>query len=619
MKKSHIGPVSIPCHIRDIRNFLLRNPKYLQTVDQFSKYESLPVPLLNKLFKRVQHAKTLKAFQLKWSYFPALQVNPGHIKSIFKHHCKTIEKHDVLVLEYATPYDYKNLFVPLKQVKTASVYSNKDIKRALALKNLKKLIIRFTHEIPNYTLLRILLRRLIHLKNLYFTVTPNMFSSLLGVIDQIEAINERNINIEFIIEGDQENLIIPKLKAKTRESIQKLNFQSIRSETLLNKVLAEKIPVFSQLKSLMLGFSNITTQTAICLGHLSALSKLEHLSLVFTENRLKNVAAEVTRRLKFPPSLVSLELSIPLYLRSLVCKNKVILRNPNITNLRYPWRHINIFEDEPSFNSLFHSLANAKGLKTMTLDFNMLEEFNPHYTNFIVSILKRVPNLCSFETYLKDTTLDKNKESGKGCFDLFPFLEVCSKLEKAEQIEISMPNLLFDDAEFHPSTKCLKSLTIGVNENDEDKPLKFTNISRFVKKLLKTLYKTSPDLVNLTLDFNEVVDETKLLMRFCLIERFKKLEGLGLRFTLKKCDQTVSQEVGRILQALRSLNTMVLKFTDSNKKIYGIQNFIKYHKSLRDMLVQLNESSWIDNDYFMDPLRCQIMQDFLVEDQDGGN
>jgi len=255
----------------------------------------------------------------------------------------------------------------------------------------------------------------------------------------------------------------------------------------------------------------------------------------------------------------------------------------------------------------------------MTLEFNMLEEFNPHYTNFIVSILNRVPNLCSFETYLKDTTPDKDKEPGKGCFDLFPFLDVCSRLEKAEQIEISMPNLLFEDAEFNPSTKSLKSLTIGVNESDEDKPLKFTNISRFVKKLLGTLYKTSPDLVNLTLDFNEVVDETKLSTRFNMIKKFKKLEGLGLRFTLKKCDQTVAHEVGKILQELRSLNTMVLKFTDSNKKIYGIQNFIKYHKSLRDMLVQLNESSWIDNDYFMDPLRCQIMQDFLVEDQDGAN
>jgi len=253
----------------------------------------------------------------------------------------------------------------------------------------------------------------------------------------------------------------------------------------------------------------------------------------------------------------------------------------------------------------------------MTLDFNLLEEFNPHYTNFIVSLLKRVQNLTSFEAYIKDTTTDEAKIEGKGCFDLYPFFKAFSKLEKVEQIEISMPNLIFEDAELSSETKCnLKSLTIGINENDESKSIKFANISLFVTRLLKRLSESSPSLVNLTLDFTEVVTERKLLNRFNLIKNFKRLEGLGLRFILKKCTHLTAMEVGRALQSLERLNTMVLKFIESDKKIYGIQNYIRYHTSLRDMLVQLNESSWIDNDYFMDPTRCQIMQDFLNEDQD---
>lgn len=616
MKKFQPSSVSIPCHIRDIKNFIVKRPKHIRSVEQISKYESLPVPLLTKFFKQVQRAKTLKAFQLKWSYYPALQINAGHVKSIFRHHCKTIQKSDVLILYFFTPFNYKSLFTPLKACKTVSVYSNRDMKKSLALNKVENFAMKFTHEDPDYHLFKTILRRLKNMKALYLNVNSSVFNSLFTILNQSKIIEERGIKVEVTIEGDQGNLAFPKLHSKAREKIAKLNFQSIQSDAFLNKVLTEKLYIFHQLQTLMISFGNITTQTAYYLSHLSGVQRLQHLSLSFNESRLKNVAAEITRRLKLPPSLVTLELSMPLYLKSLITRNKVCLKNIHTQNI-YSWRDRNIFEDEPAFQTLFQSFAAAKELKAMTLDFNLLEEFNPHYTNFVVSLLTRVQNLTSFEAYIKDTTTDEAKIEGKGCFDLYPFFKSFSKLEKVEQIEISMPNLIFEDAELSSESKCnLKSLTIGINENDESKSIKFANISLFVTKLLKRLSESSPSLVNLTLDFTEVVTERKLLNRFNLIKNFKKLEGLGLRFILKKCTHFTAMEVGRALQSLERLNTMVLKFTDSDKKIYGIQNYIRYHTSLRDMLVQLNESSWIDNDYFMDPTRCQIMQDFLTEDQD---
>jgi len=597
-----MGPMSVPSHVQDLRKLVIRRYKYLRKVEQYSNDESMPICLFSKLFKTIKTAKSLSTLHFKWAYLTALNIKPGVIKLIFRRHCKTIKEFDISIMNQNVFESIKSLATPLKNLTTASIYTSLDIKNTSALPSIKHLVIQFDENKNHYEPLLKVLRRLQRLQTIQFIIEPYSLSQVLYLMNHLTRNNGRDIDFQIVIMGDQQTMNIPKIHRNTLQKVARFSFESIRSEDLLIDVLTRLVFGFNQLKSLVLQFSDIRTDTIQFLAHFKNLPKLEDLRIKYLDTKSKAKASKIITSIKFPASLKTLELSMPLQLKGLIAKNKQYLGERKSKN--YAWRRQNIFEDEPAFQPLFESMNDSKNIKTVVLDINLLEEFNPHYTSFFISLLNRMPDINSFHVNLTDRTKNAAKLKGAACFDLAYFLEACSKMQRIEQIEILMPNFLFEDTGFEMKFQngCLKGLAVAIIEDNETSTVNFTNINKFVKNLLGKLIETTPNLINLTLDFTETIDENTLLTRFNLINKLTKLEGLGLKYQLTKCSKSTIESVGRILRSLSRLNTMFLKFSQSDEILCEINEYIKHHNHFRDVLVQVNDASWIDNDYFMDKI-----------------
>jgi len=604
MSKSVIGPVSVPSHVQDLRKLVLRRYKFLRKVEQYSHDESMPICLFSKLFKTIKKAKNLEKLHFKWVYSTSLNIKPGLIKLVFRRHCKAIQNFDISIMTPDVFESIKNLSTPLKNPSCASIYTISDMKSTSALPKIKHLVVQFDENKNHYEPLLKMLRRLQHLETIQFMIEPFSLAQVLQLMNYLTQNKSRDIDFKIMIIGDQQQMNIPTLNRNTLQKVIKFSFESIRSEELLNDILIRLVFGFNQLRSLALHFSDIRTDMIPFLAHLKSLSNLEDLRIKYLETKSKAKAAKVLTNLKFPSCLKYFELNMPLHLKGLITKNKQFLGTGKAKN--YVWRSQNIFEDEPAFLPLFESMNDSKNIKTVVLDINLLEEFNPHYTSFFVSLLQRLPDINSFHVNLTDKSKNSAKMKGAACFDLAYFLGACSKMSKIEQIEVLMPNFLFEDSDFEVNFQNgnLKGLAVAVIEDSESSTstVSFKNINKFIKNLLNNLIETTPNLINLTLDFTEVIDENTLLSRFNLIKKLEKLEGLGLKYQLTKCSKSTIVSVGRILRSLVSLNTMFLKFSQSDEILCEINDYIKHHNHLRDVLVQVNDASWIDNDYFMDKI-----------------
>jgi hypothetical protein len=607
---------SLPCNVKDIQTFILRKPKFMRRVEQFNGDETLPSHLIFQFFKKLMDSKCIQAFDLKWNYSPGQHTKPEIIKAIFKRHCQSMRKYAIKVVNSNLPYHYNNLWMPLKNVLTLSIDNNKDIRKLLVLRTAENVSIHLRIGVVNYRTLYNVLYRLPNLKNLQIICLPEALNDVLLIIDELTVMKKKSIKFEIIAEGQEHHTDIPKLQTRINERIGQMSFQHISPETLLDNLFINKSLFFSHLKILKMEFNNIDEQPITYFRYLREVTGLEKLTLIISECQDKAVAGCVIKDLKLPLSLQTLELNIPLHLSSLLKHTKHLIRKSHNFQKELLWRNRNIFEEEPSFVSLFETFEEAKKMKRIVFDFHLLEDFNPHYTNFIVSILSRLRNISALEIQVRSNVEGETKNQDQGCFDLLPFFKVCSMMPYVEQIDILMPNLLFTGAEFNPITTCLKSFTIGVDEKDEEKPIKFENISKPVEKLLKTLTKYSPDLENLNLDYGEVLTQETLAKRFWIIQKFQKLEALGGRFFIHKCNKNTVRNIGTVLRSLKRLNIVLLKFLETGKTIYNIENYIKYHKSIKNMLIQFNDSAWMDNDCLVDPLRCDIkeMKQFIAGD-----
>jgi hypothetical protein len=578
----------------------------MRVVDQFNEDELLPPHLLFRFFKSTKSVKQLKTLNLNWNYLPGIHARPEIIKSVMKRHCQSIQKFDTVVLDQVKSYHFKNLYVPLKRVVTASLDNDKDIKRLLALKTLENLKINVKSETLDYKKLETVLMRQPHLKHLNIVCLPKSLDQILLILEKLKVSKQGQINFEVSIGGHQDPNQIIRMHTIVNERIREMNFHLASPNETMRSFFTGQPLIFNTLQTLKLEFSEVNLQTTTYLKHLEHFNNLEHLSIAFIHCQDKDIAGNIIKNLRIPTSVKKLELNIPLHLSSLLTSTKQMIKKNKVYKRNFPWRNRNIFEEESVFESFFQNFSNAKQLHTIAFDFHMLEGFNPHYTNFIISVLNRVQNITALEIQVNDHFQDKTVNRSTTFFDLAPFFRACSTMPYVEQIDMLMPNLLFKDAEFTPVTKNLKSLTIGVDEREEDNPIKFKDISKSVEKLLRTLSRNAPELVTLSLDFAEELDQESLVKRFYMIQKFKKLEALGARFFVGECDQLTTQQIGQVLKSLTQLNMLLLKFFNTDKTIYGIENYVKYHKYIRNILIQFNESTWMDNECLLDPLNCQI-------------
>lgn len=605
--KSTFISSSLPCTAKDIQSFVSRRPKFMRVVDQFNEDELLPPHLLFRFFKSTKSVKQLKTLNLNWNYLPGIHARPEVVKSVMKRHCQSIQKFDTVVLDQVKSYHFKNLYVPLKRVVTASLDNDKDIKKLLALKTMENLKINVKSESLDYKQLEGVLMRQPNLKNLNIVCLPKSLDRILVILEKLKVKKQEQINFEVSVGGHQNPNQLIRFQAIVNEKIREMNFHLASPNETLKSFLSGQPLIFNTLKSLKLEFTDVNLQTTSYLKHLERFNNLENLTVAFMHCQDKEIAGNIIKNIRIPPSVKKLELNIPLHLSSLLTQTKQLIKKNKVYKRNFPWRNRNIFEEEEAvFGSFFQNFADAKQLHTIAFDFHMLEGFNPHYTNFIISILNRVQNITALEIQVNDHFQDKTINRSTTYFDLAPFFKACSSMPNVEQIDMLMPNLLFKDAEFIPVTKSLKSLTIGVDEREEDNPIKFQDISKSVEKLLKTLSRYAPDLVTLSLDFAEELDQENLVKRFFMIQKFKKLEALGARFFVGKCDPLTTQQIGQVLKSLKQLNMLLLKFFNTDKVIYGIENYVKYHKYIRNILIQFNESTWMDNECLLDPLNCQI-------------
>lgn len=242
-------------------------------------------------------------------------------------------------------------------------------------------------------------------------------------------------------------------------------------------------------------------------------------------------------------------------------------------------------------------LQGTKNLDKIELELQIFEKFRSYYTNFFVSILKRLPQLSAFGFHVTDHRINKKENQLSEGLDLSQLLCAASEISNLEQLEISMPNLLFDDNTAKPCLRSMKEFNIGVSGSEDEEPVRFENISKWVTGTLKTLIRSAPELTCLILDFRETIDEQTFLKRFTLIEQFRNLEFLCISLTVEQCSQETVRNVGRAIQSLKKLSTLVLKFYGSDKNIFDVKTYMKRRPTTRDIFISVDELAWVGDEF----------------------
>ena len=601
--------ISIRDHTKDIQIALLRKTKYFRAVKQFNETENVPIHLVNRFLKSLKSAKTLSSLNFKWSYIPGLQLHPEVLKSICKLHSRTLKEFQILVLYLIIPYNYQNILTPLKTINTLTIDSNKkDIEILPALKTIKKLYIDLRFETSDYELLHKTLCKLPNLTKLCIMCVPKALTNVLSLFDRITTTKNHSIKFEVATEGEQPQSAIPNLHEETGKHIRKMSLRYVHSSSFLEELFGKSPFHFQNLKTLKLDFKNTESNIINYLKYLNSIPQLEDLTLSFNEPQHGSFASSLLREFKVPASLKNLDLRSSLLLKNSISKDNLLLLNDYEGKVAYPWRDRNIFEEDPSFVDFFETFEKTKELKSLTLEFDLLEEFDIHYTNFFISIMKRIPYISSVSFQVCTKTSEMNENTGKkqSCFDIAYFISSCGKLEHIKEIEISMPNFLFDDVEISSSMNSLQTFILRTVKQEGKKSIKFSNISHSIQRLLKTLHHNSPNLSYLVFGFNELLDQSKLLQRFILLEKFKNLQTFSGKFSVKECDGHIVKQIGSIIKSLVKLKTLRIYFPESASNLEGLQDYVKYHKSIRDLFVFFKESVWFDNDCLIDTLRANL-------------
>jgi hypothetical protein len=171
-------------------------------------------------------------------------------------------------------------------------------------------------------------------------------------------------------------------------------------------------------------------------------------------------------------------------------------------------------------------------------------------------------------------------------------------MTELQEFEVAMPNLLFENIEISPNLSNLREFHISISDpqdnelKPENKPLEFTHISACIKTVLKHLVSSAPNLQSLILNIGEVMDDQTFCDRFKLIAQFQNLEYLYSQFLLVKCSSDAVQSVGRSLQSMKKLKTLVLQFNGSDPNTIALKTYINYHKSIKEVLFVSNTDIW---------------------------
>lgn len=603
---------SIPCHTKDIQTAVIRNFKYLRFVKQFNEEESVPNKLVSQFFKNVKRAKTLKSLNLKWSYLPNYHIRPEIVKSICKQHSYNIQEFDSQVFFLILPYYYRNLLLPLKKLKKLSLDNNKkDIKRLPSLHTLQELNLDLRYEITDYNQLASSVCHLPKLEILNVQCLPKSLNNVLSSFNQISTRKEHSIKFQVSTEGEQVHSTIPSIHENTSKKVTKMSFQYIHSTKFLDDFFGRLPFPFESLKALKLDFKNTEVNITSYFKYLSSIPYLEHLSLTFGESTNADFTNHFIKEFRVPSTLKTLDITSPISFQDLLLKKSQTFSNFD-TSIDL-WRSKNIFEGDSEFEDFLQSFKTAKNLKILILDFDLLEAFNPHYVNFFISIVTRTPQLTSLNIQMKPSDTQEDTILPEASFDLAEFLQACSKMSDLNELQISMPSFAFSNAVIASTMTGIHTFAIRnsklKDEFENDSETDFViNETLPIYNLLKSLRNNAPNLTTLVLDFNEVIDQDKLLQRFVLLQHLENLRSFSGKFSVKQCDLTTVQSIGKILQSFRKLVNLAIRFPDSDSSFTNLKDYVKYHRNIRSVLIYFYESGWLDSDCIINPLKTELKE-----------
>lgn len=590
---------SIEPYPQEILEFSVRGYKYLRCVDQFKDDDDLLDLFVIHFQKRLKKIKILRKMVLKTSPSFDVQIKSTNIKSLVKSHSQSLQSLDISDLSCLQLSPHRKILIHAKNLKKLHINSKKaEIKDLQALKGLKSLSIDIRDTNVKTSDLYSPLTKLKNLRILQLSSHRADFNKALDLLNQIAATDNKtllDIRIKAI-KGNEPYDDLPELNNRLKQMITKMHLPSITAIQPFSMILNNQFQGFQNLKSLRLEFSNPDPSHATYLKMLENIPLLKNLVLGVSESNSKEFSAGVIRNLRLPSSLQNLELCMPLSLEDYILSNASVIKH---AKEKFAWRAKNYFEEEPLFNSFFKVFENTKLLRKMALDYKMLDSFSSFYTNFFVSILNRLPQIQSFALCVKDCAKQRLPNEPSEGFDLALLLDSCSKMEGLQGLEVAVPNILFEGVKLSPNLSQLKEFHISVTDPEgneleqENKTLKFTNISKFLIKLLKDLKVIAPNLKSLILNIGEVMDDLTFCERFRLISWFKNLEYLYLQFLIPKCSNEASRSVGRLLQSMKKLKTLVLQFNDSDPNTFAIKTYITYHKSIQGVLLVSNKDVWL--------------------------
>ena len=600
---------SIPCHTKDIQAAVIRNYKYLRLVKQFNEEESVPNKLVSQFFKNIKRAKTLKSLNLKWSYLPNYHIRPEIVKSVCKQHSNSLQEFDSQVFFLVLPYNYRNLLLPLKKLKKLYLDNNKkDIQRLPFLRTIQELNLDLRYEITDYTQLASSVCHLPKLQTFNVLCLPKSLNNVLSSLNQISTRKDHSIKFQVSTEGEQLHSTIPQIHENTSKKVTKMSFQYIHSTKFLDDFFGRLPFPFGSLRSLRLDFKKTEVNVTTYFKYLASLPDLEHLSLTFSESTNESFTKHFVKEFRVPSTLKTLDITCPISFQDLLLRNSEM--SPNFQNNIDSWRSRNIFEEDSDFVGFLQSFATAKNLKILILDFDLLEAFNPHYVNFFISIVTRTPQLASLNIQMKPLDL-QDKILPEASFDLAEFLKACSQMKNLNELQISMPSFAFSNAFVSSTMADIHTFALRSSKLKDE----FENETDFVindnlpiQNLLKSLGKNALNLTTLVLDFNEVIDQDKLLQRFALLQQLKNLRSFSGKFSVRQCDLTTVQSIGKILQSFRKLVNLAIKFPDSDTTFTNLKDYIKYHKNIRSVLIYFYKSGWLDSDCIINPLKTELKE-----------
>lgn len=596
MIKPRLFTTSLDAYPQDIHQFLLRGYKYLRTMSQFHEDDDMDNIIVSRFIKKTKTAKTLKKLVLKINPSCSnVQMTTEQVRSILKAHSQNLKGLDVCELPCLQGKIPKGFLLPVKNIKVVHMKARKaEIKGLQGFRDLERAWIDMRYPNMKMNLLYMALAKLKNMKKIELLPYPVDLSRTLELLDQLTAKFGKQLNIHIAASKGNENYNkLPEINDSLSKMITQLKLESIATISLLDDLFRNSAPVFTNMHKLELKFNVPDLDLVSYLKLLSTMPVLGKLSLEFGDLCSKEFSQALMNNMSLPLSIQQLKIKIPLSLESYLINNLELIQN---SRKRFPWRQKNYFEEEPCLKSFFKAFENTKSLRKLSLDFKMLENFSSYSTSFFIAILNRLQGLNSFEISVKEFSKQENPGQEPECFDVALLLDCCSKMTQLQSIEVAMPNLLFEDAKLSQNLTSLKEFHIGISEHEDNETLKF-GVAKTMKGILNCLVNIAPNLKSLILDFREVIDGPTFCSRFMLIERFKNLEYLHLRMVIEKCNSQKIKTVGKLLQSLKKLKTLVLHFNDSDPKIFSIRTYISYHRHIREVLLVSNDAVWLGNAY----------------------